>query len=284
MMKIAYLVDSSISINENDRLLDEDDCFFVPLHIIIDKVDYLDDREANRNELIEKMISGKNVSTSQPAYGEVDAVLDEIISMGYDVLVCSLIGSGLSGTQNVVYSCAIEKKLTIVNLDSKGVGAMQIHAVKMFKKELAKGGSLLEIQAKVQHMLDVSNCYAIVDDLSYLKKGGRISSSSALVGSLLKIKPIVMCSKELCGKVINIDKVRTRKKAYEKLVEIVLNDIDVDEYNVVVANFAAEKYAKMLREVILDKYPDAVIDTMDLCFAIGAHTGPNTVALFTVRK
>ncbi|MDH6603605.1 DegV family protein with EDD domain [Bacilli bacterium PM5-9] len=283
-MKIAYLVDSSISLASNDKILDNEDCFFLPLHIIIDKIDYLDDGNIDRNTLIDKVKNAKNVTTSQPAYGEVEYVIENIIKAGYDVIVCSLIGSGISGTQNVVYSCAIDKKITVVNLDSRGVGPMQIYAIKMFKDEVAKGASLLEVQAKVQHMLDVSNCYAIVDDLSYLKRGGRISGSSAVVGSLLKIKPIVMCSKKQNGKVVNIDKVRTRKKAYDQLEKIAFENIDVDEYMIVIGSYDADEYAKALKEVIISKYPDIVVDIMDLCFAIGAHTGPNTVALFTVRK
>jgi len=283
-MKIAYLVDSSISISADDKLLESEDCFFLPLHLIFDGVDYLDDINVDRNDLMNKLKSAKNISTSQPSYGEVEKKLDEIIDLGYDVVVCALIGSGVSGTQNVVFSCALDKKITVVNLDSCGVGPMQVYAVKMFKKELTKGGSLLEIQARVQHMLDVSNVYGIVDDLGYLRRGGRISGSSAMVGSLLKIKPIVMCSKEQKGKVINVDKVRTRKRAYEKLVEIALADIDLDEYMIVVGNFDADEASKNLKEQIIKVYPDAIVDIMNLCFAIGVHTGPNTVVLFTVRK
>ena len=283
-MKIAYLVDSSISLNSSDKFLDSEDCFFLPLHLVIDKIDYLDDVKINRLEMIQKMSKAKHNSTTQPSYGEVEKVLDDIIKRGYDVVVCSLIASGLSSIQNVVYGCAIEKKITVVNLDSRGVGPMQVHAIKMFKEELCKGASLLEIQAKVQHMLDVSNCFAIVDNLAHLRKGGRISGSSALVGSLLKIKLIVMCSKKNNGKITIIDKVRTRKKAYDKLVDLVLKDLDLDEYMVVIGNFGADEYAKGLKKAITEKYPDAVVDIMDLCFAIGAHTGPNTVALFTIRK
>lgn len=282
-MKIAYLLDSSISIAKDDDLLEQEDCFFIPIHIIIDDQDYLDDASLNRKEIIEKIKNADKVTTSQPSVGEVELVLDEIIAAGYDVLVTSLIGSGLSGTQNVVYSGALTKQITVVNLDSRGVGPMQVKAVKMFKEEINKGGSLLDVQAKVQHMLDVSNCYAIVDDLSYLKKGGRITASSAFVGSLLKVKPIIKTNKELFGKVENVAKVRTRKKAYAELVKLAFKDIDLDEYNIVIGSFDADEYAAELKEYIEDNF-SCVVDIMDLCFVIGIHTGPNTIALFSVRK
>ena len=283
-MKIAYLYDSCRSMNKDDKTLDRPDCFYLPLHVIIDGVDYYDDDRTDREFLINQVKDAKNITTSQSSYGEVNDVLDEIIAQGYDVLVCSLIASGISGMQNLVYSCAINKKLTIVNLDSRGVGYMQVYAIKMFKEEVENGKSLLEIQAKVQHMLDVSNCYGIVDDLQYLKRGGRLSSTSALVGTFLKIKPIVMCSKEEGGKVINVDKARTRRKACEKLMEIAFADIDLDEYMIRIDGFDADEYAKEFKEVILEKYPDLVVDIGNLCFTVGSHTGPGTLTFYTIRK
>ncbi len=282
-MKIAYLLDSSISKADNDNILEQEDCFFIPIHIVIDGQDYLDDEKLNRKEIIEQIKNAESVSTSQPSVGEVETLLDQIIAAGYDVLVTSLIGSGLSGTQNVVYVGALSKKIAVVNLDSRGVGPMQVKAVKMFKEEIGKGGSLLDVQAKVQHMLDVSNCYAIVDDLSYLKRGGRITASSALVGSLLKVKPIVKTNKKLFGKVENVAKVRTRKKAYAEMVKLAFMDIDLDEYNIIIGSFDADEYALELKDYIESNF-STVVDIMDLCFAIGVHTGPNTIALFSVRK
>lgn len=282
-MKIAYLLDSSISKADNDDILMQEDCFFIPLHIVIDTQDYLDNEDLNRKDIIEQIKNADSITTSQPGFGEIEITLDEIVNLGYDVLVTSLIGSGLSSTQNAVYVSALEKKIAVVNLDSRGVGAMQIKAVKMFKEEIAKGGSLLDVQAKVQHMLDVSNCYAIVDDLAYLKRGGRISSSSALVGSFLKVKPIVKCNKKLFGKVETIAKVRTRKKAYEEITKLAFVDIDLDEYNIVIGSFDADDMAVELKEYIENNY-STIVEIMDLCFAIGVHTGPNTIALFSVRK
>lgn len=282
-MRVAYLLDSSISIAKDDNLLKESDVFFIPLHIMIDGQDYLDNSDLNRNEIIEQIKNAKEISTSQPSMGEVEILLDEIIAQGFDVLVTCLIGSGLSGTQNVVYSGALFKNITVVNLDSRGVGPMQVKAIKIFKDEITKSGSLLDIQAKVQHMLDVSHCFALVDDLSYLKKGGRISASSAIVGSLLSVKPIVKSNKKLFGKVENIAKVRTRKKAYAKMVQAAFENIDLDEYNIVIGSFDSDESALELKEYIEDNF-SCVVDIMDLCFAIGVHTGPNTVALFSIRK
>jgi DegV family protein with EDD domain len=284
-MKIAYLTDSSISINSDDKFLNNEDVFFIPLHIIIDDVDYLDDGKYDREQLIQDVFKAKKASTSQPSPGEVKILLDDIKAKGFDVLVCACLGSGLSGTQNVIYSVAIESKLTIVNLDSRGAGPMQVAALKMFKKELATGLSLSDVQAKVQHMLDVSNCYALVDNLNYLQKGGRISLASAKFGTLLKIKPLVMCNKEMNGRVVPYDKVRTRSKALIRLVETSFKDIDEDsEYDVAIGEFDAKEDSKILKNIINEMHPNVKVEIMDLCFAIGVHTGPNTLVLFTIRK
>lgn len=283
-MRIAYVVDSSISLSNHDDFFSNEDCFFLPLHIMIDGTDYLDDNTLKREEIITQMVNAKKVWSSQPAIGEVELLLDKIISLGYDVVVTSFIGSGISGTQNTFYAAAIEKKLTIVSLDSKGVGPMNIVAIRMFKDLVAKGGSLVDIQSKVQHMLDVSDCYAIVDDLYHLKKGGRISMTSAIVGNLLRVKPIVMCSKELNGKVISIAKERTRKKAYETVLHDATKDLNMSEYRVVIGDFAADEYSKQMADYVKEKYPNVLVEIMDLCYAIGVHTGPKTIAMFLIRN
>ncbi|MDR3215599.1 MAG: DegV family protein [Bacilli bacterium] len=282
-MKIAYLTDSSISISKKDDFFNNEDVFFIPLHINIDSDDILDDGKYDRQALIKRIYKAKKVITSQPSPGEIEVLLDEIIAKGYDVLVCACIGSGLSGTQNVIYSVAIEKNITIVNLDSKGAGAMQIKALKLFKEEVQKGLSLVDIQNKVQHMLDVSNCYAVVDDLTYLQKGGRISLVSAKFGTLLKIKPLVMTAKEMGGRVVPYDKVRTRKKALQRVVETAFENIVASEYEVVIGNFDADDDAPILKAMIEKMHPQTKVEIMDLCFAVGVHTGPNTLVLFTIR-
>lgn len=284
-MKIAYLTDSSVSLKKGDKFFENHDVFFIPLHILIDDDDYLDDNSYDRDDLIKKVFKAKKASTSQPSVGEIEVLLDEIMAEGYDTLVCACIGSGLSGVQNAVYSVALEKKLTIVNLDSKGAGPMQVAAIKMFKNEIAQGLSLSDAQAKVQHMLDVSNCYAVVDNLNYLQKGGRISLVGAKFGTLLKIKPLVMCDKAMNGRVTPYDKVRTRSKALARLVETAFAHIDYDnEYEVVIGEFDAKADSLILKNIIQKAHPQVKVEIMDLCFAIGVHTGPNTLVLFTIRK
>lgn len=282
-MKIAYLTDSSTMFKDVDEYTSKDNHFFIPLHIMIDSLDYLEGVNLDREKVIKLMKEEKLASTSQPSPLEIEDIVDQIVDAKFDVLVSCPIGSGFSGTQEAIYANATEKGLTVINLDSKGCGPLQLAAIHMFEASIAEGLTLSQAQEKVQHMLDVSDCYTIVDDLNHLKRGGRLSATSAALGSILKVKPILKCNKELGGKLDVIKKVRTKTKAYDALIELALSDLNIDEYKLTVAHFAALENAKMLKDMILSKYPDKKIDIIDLSVVVGAHTGLGCVALFPVR-
>lgn len=282
-MKIAYLTDSSTMFKDLNEYLSKDNHFFIPLHIIIDKFDYLEGVDLDKDNVIKLMKADKLARTSQPSPAEIEDKIDEIIAAKYDVLVSCPIGSGFSGTQEAIYTNATQKGITVINLDSKGCGPLQYAAIKMFEESIAAGMTLSQAQEKVQHMLDVSDCYTIVDDLNHLKRGGRLSATSAAIGSFLKVKPILKCNKAAGGKLDVIMKVRTKTKAYDSLIELALNDLNIDEYKLSIAHFDALENAEMLKEMILKKYPKQDIEIIELSFVVGAHTGLGAVALFPVR-
>lgn len=282
-MKIAYLTDSSTMFEDINEYISKTNYFFIPLHIIIDKYDYLEGINLDRDNVIKLMKMDKLASTSQPSPAEIESKIDEIIADKYDVLVSCSIGSGFSGTQEAIYTGAEQKGITVINLDSKGCGPLQYAAIKMFEDSIAAGMTLSQAQEKVQHMLDVSDCYTIVDDLNHLKRGGRLSNTSAAIGSFLRVKPILKCNKEFGGKLDVIMKVRTKTKAFESLIETALGDLKMDEYKLSIAHAGALDDAQGLKEMILKKYPHQNIEIIELSFVVGAHTGLGAIALFTVR-
>lgn len=282
-MKIAYLTDSSTMFKDIDKYTSADNHFLIPLHIMIDEFDYLEGVDLDKDNVIKLMKQGKLAKTSQPSPQEIEAVIDEIAADKFDVVVSCPIGSGFSATQESIYSQASEKDLTVINLDSKGCGPSQLAAIKMFEEAIAAGMTLSKAQAKVQHMLDVSDCYTIVDDLNHLKRGGRLSATGSAVGTVLKVKLILKCNKEFGGKLDVVKKVRTKIKAYDALIELALADLNLDEYKLTIAHFDALEGAETLKKMILEKYPGQKIDIIDLSIVIGAHTGLGAVALFPVR-
>lgn len=285
-MKIAYLLDSSSSINDNSELFSMPNVYYLPLNIIIDGYKYEDDElnKENQTSLFDKIKNAKSVCTAQPTFQKISDTLDQIIADGYDVVVCALAGSGLSNTQNLVYSIGLEKKLTVVELDSKAVGPLNQAAVNKFMHEVCQGRSLLEVQSKVQHMLDVSNTYALIDNMNYLKKGGRITTTNALFKSLMDVKQIIKCDKDCCGKIKCIANVRGVSKALDKMLEDALKDIIADEYHFCIAHYEAQDLANELKTKLIDLNLELNCSVISLSDTVGAHTGPHCVSLTTIRK
>ncbi|WP_423364393.1 DegV family protein [Mycoplasma sp. P36-A1] len=284
-MKIAYLLDSSSSLKKDNELKSMSNVYYLPLSIMIDGQEHHDlDCQNGNNELDEKIKTAKNISTSQPTFQTIQNVLEKIKEDGYDVLVSSLLGSGLSNTQNLVYSIALEMKLTIVQLDCKGIGPMSRAAIRKFRSETAKGLSLVQAQTNVQHMLDVSNCYGVIADVATLRKSGRISRTNALIKSLMDVKQVVMCDKNCCGRIKGIASIRTNSKAIDRMVEEAFKNIVSKEYTFWIGHYKAEDLIEATVAAIKKRDINAKIEILELTDTVGVHTGPHCISLMTVRN
>ena len=116
----------------------------------------------------------------------------------------------------------------------------------------------------------------MVDDLNHLVKGGRLSNSSALLGNLLSIKPILHFDDE--GKIVVYEKVRTEKKAMKRLVEI-LNDLTADgQYEVSIIHSKAQDKADHLRQLLQESGYQSAIEDVHFGAVIATHLGEGAVA------
>lgn len=122
-----------------------------------------------------------------------------------------------------------------------------------------------------------------MEDLIYLKRGGRVSAATAVIGTALNIKPVLRIDRE--GHLENIDKKRGNKLALKALFDRFSESFDMHiEYPVYISCADNMKDAMALKEMILEKYPEAVVKVTMLSPIIGAHTGPDIVALIHYGK
>jgi len=154
-------------------------------------------------------------TTSQPSPGQFYDVFAELTQAGHEVL-CIVLSSRLSGTyQSAVDASHMLPEADIVIIDSyfvaAALGLMVITAAEM----ATAGRSMEEIVARVEQMRRDMKLYFVVDTLEYLQKGGRIGAASALVGTLLKVKPVLTLDE---GIVKPLDKVRSKRKAIQRLL------------------------------------------------------------------
>jgi DegV family protein with EDD domain len=147
-------------------------------------------------------------------------------------------------------------------------------------EEVKNGNNVDHIVKRLKKMRDRSEIYLVVDDLHHLGRTGRVNNMGAIVGALLKIKPILTFEN---GYINLRKKVRTLKKAYLEVLDI-LDSKDLDESSrIMIAHAKGLENAQKIKEAIEIIHPDKEIEICELSPVISVHTGPNTVGVAWVK-
>ena len=239
------------------------------------------------NEFYKEMTEGRIAKTSAINSQSFYDSFKEILEGGKDILYIGF-SSGLSTTYNSAKSAAKELKAQyperkIITVDSLCASAGQGLLVRLVldKKE---SGATIEEAAKYAESIKKKICHWFtVNDLVYLKRGGRISPTVAFVGNMLGIKPILHVDNE--GHLVNVSKVRGRRGSINALAEKYGELADKNaEGKIYISHAFCEDDARYLSEVIEEKYGKKTELITDVGTVIGAHSGPGTLALFFVGK
>ena len=243
------------------------------------KIDYSDAYSILRQK-------GK-ITTSLANRDDCDKVILPILESGEDVLVLAF-SSGLSGTcQNIINSAEDykemfpERKIIVVDTlaASMGEGLLVHYAVKL-KNE---GKTMEEIAQWVEdNKLNLIHIFTL-DDLFFLKRGGRLSGTSAVVGSLMNIKPLMHVAND--GKLYVTGKARGRKAAIKHLVDSVgEKGVDIENQDIFIVHGDCEEEAKIIGEEVKKQYKVKNIVYNCLDPVIVSHSGPGTLAIFFIGK
>ncbi len=247
---------------------------------------YIKGEEPDFSEAYKFLREKGKVTTSLVSRGECDRVIIPILQSGQDVLVLAF-SSGLSGTyQNIVNSCEDyreafpDRKIIVIDTLSAAMGQGLIvhYAVKLQKQ----GKSIDEIAEWVEsNKLRVNHIFTI-DDLFFLKRGGRLSGTGAVVGSLIGIKPLMHTAND--GKLYVTGKARGRKAAIEHLITSLEKGDDIKNQTVFIVHGDCKEDAKFVAAAIKTRYgvKDVVINCLDP--VIASHSGPGTLAIFFMGK
>ena len=224
-----------------------------------------------------------NITTSLVTREACDSVILPILENGEDVLVLAF-SSGLSGTyQNIVNAAEDyrerfpERKITVIDTLCASLGeGMAVHYAVKLKNE---GKSMDEVADWVEkNKLKICHIFTI-DDLFFLKRGGRLSGGGAIVGTLLGIKPLLYTADD--GKLYVTGKVRGRKAAMEYLIESVGEKaVKPEEQDIFIVHGDCEEDAKYVEREIKKRYKvkSTLYNYVDP--VIGAHSGPGTLSVF----
>ena len=245
------------------------------------------DSDIPATEFYAKMRSGSVAKTAAVNSESFLTMFDGALSEGKDVLYLGF-SSGLSTTYNSARIASLEMKerypdRKIVVIDTLAASAGFGLLVYLAVQKKAAGASLDEVAAYIEELKWKLCLWFTVDDLVYLKRGGRISPTAAFVGNMLGIKPVLHMDNE--GHLINMMKVRGRKTAvatladqYGKLAE------DLAGGTVFISHADCMSDVDELSKLLKDRYGADVKIVTDVGPVIGAHAGPGTLALFFIGK
>lgn len=281
-MKIAVMTDSTAYIPKEMR--DEYGIHMVPLSVVFGDEVYREEIEITVDEFYRKVKESEDLpTTSQPTVGDVVKKLEELVEAGYEAVVSVHISSELSGTYHAVASAGnMVDGIKVYAFDSQyscmPQGFMAIKAVELVRQ----GKSPEEILKELEKLKERIRAYFIVDDLSHLQRGGRLTSAQALVGSLLKVKPILHIVE---GKIVPFEKIRTRKKALARVMDMLYEDAESKEIEKVVFIHGNEEEAALeLRDEFAKKYPDIETSISYFGPVIGTHVGEGSLGVSWYTK
>jgi DegV family protein with EDD domain len=253
----------------------------VPLKVNFGDDTYLDNITLQPAQFYEKLTSYAGLATtSQPSPADFYEVYKKLTDHGHSVISVQLSGA-MSGTYQsaTIAKSMLEEDADVTVIDSKsasyGYGMLVVAAAEMAQAGAAKEAIIAEI-----HRLRAElRLYFLVDTLEYLQKGGRIGKASAVLGTLLNIKPILSINDE--GIVFPIDKVRGQKRAMARIAEMLEADFKHNPVNLTVAitpgyETGFNEISELLRKQLnVKRYLETEIGPV-----VGAHAGPGTVGLF----
>ncbi len=265
--------------------VDELDISMVYMPYIVDGKEYMDDlgRAGGQKDYFDRMRAGAAPTTSLLPMGVYLDIFEPILAQGKDILFIAF-SSQLSGTQTNARNAAEEllekypdRKILIV--DTLSISVPQSILVLKAYELYRQGKPMEEVAQWVEDNKLRAQAWFTVDDLKYLRRGGRISAVAAVAGTLLDLKPIITENRE--GKLVSTDKVRGRKSALRLIADKAAENID-DPANCmpVIIHADAPEEAQRLEKLLRERIPDLPeIQTWYVGPVIGAHCGPGTVAV-----
>lgn len=288
MSKVAIVTDSNSGITQSEAK--EMGVFVLPMPFLIDGKEYFEDINLTQEEFYKLLEEGADVCTSQPAVGDVLALWDSVLAMEeYDSIIHIPMSSGLSGSCETAEMLSNDYDGKVFVVDNKRISVTQRQAVVEAKEMSEEGMSASEIK---QVLLDTSmdsNIFIMVNDLKYLKKGGRVTPAGAALATILGIKPVLQIYGE---KLDAYAKARSVKHAKRIMTEGQIQDIknrfpdDYDKGNfyLQIAYTYDTEAACNYKKEIMDMFPYKEIVMNPLSLSVSCHIGPGALALAYTRK
>jgi DegV family protein with EDD domain len=276
-VSVAVVTDSTAYLS--DELIEGYGIHVVPLYVVLAGHSGREGWDIGPGDVARALgVRGQTVSTSRPTPGDFVAAYRRALATGADRLVSIHLSSELSGTWDAARLAASqvgEHIVTVVDSRSAAMGAG--FAVLAAARSAAAGADAAAVARAAQETADATRTFFVVDTLEYLRRGGRIGSAAAVLGSALAVKPVLHVQD---GRVVPLEKVRTSARALNRLVQRAVEAAGQGPVSVAVHHLAAPERAERLAAELRDRLPQLrELHVTELGAAIGAHVGPGAVGI-----
>ena len=284
-MKIAVLTDSSAYLTKEQQEKYHIDV--LPIPIIWNNKTYRDLIDIGYEEFYQKLNEEKNLpTTSQPSIGNLQKKIDEYVQEGYTDVIVITLSSGISSYYSTVHSIAeAETRIKIHPFDSKITCAGEADYAILAGRLVAAGAGVDLIMHDLTDLQKTMDVRFMVDDLSHLKRTGRLSNAASFVGALLKIKPILSMDVQAEGHISAIAKERQTKRAYKHIQTDFDNLTKNMPYKIQCTIFDSldpDKKAEWVKDYQA-KFPKYEFNTSIIGPVVGVHVGQGTMAMIWCR-
>lgn len=287
MNKIRIVTDSNSGITQEEAK--KLGVFVIPMPFLINGEEYYEDINLTQEQFYEHLRGDASVSTSQPSIASVTELWDELLKEDCEIVHIPM-SSGLSETCHTAQSLAKEYNGKVHVVDNQRISVTQKQSVLDALKLAENGISASQIKEILEQTKRDSSIYIALDTLKYLKKGGRLTPAAALIGSILRIKPVLQIQGE---KLDAFKKVLSLKQAKQEMIGAIKHDLSTrfaqfranGEMTLSIAhtdNFAeADTFRKELEQL----FPDVPVLFVDpLSLSVSCHIGPGALAVTATRR
>ena len=286
-MKIAVVTDSNSGITQAQAK--EMGVAVLPMPFMIDGETYYEDITLTREQFYQRLKDNADIATSQPTPDSILKMWDKLLKE-YDQIIHIPMSSGLSGSCSTAMMLAGEDEYEgkVFVVDNRRISVTQYQSVKDAQMLAAMGMDGTQIKKRLEETAADSVIFITVDTLKYLKKGGRITPAAAALGTLLKIKPVLIILGE---KLDSFAKARTMKQAKTMMMNAIqkeldgrLHDSECRNCHLAIAHTDNEEAALEFKKEVEERFPNADVYMAPLSLSIACHIGPGSLAVTATRK
>ncbi len=275
--KIAVVTDSNSGITQAQAK--ELGIHVLPTPFFIDGELYLEDITLSRDEFFKKLSEEAEISTSQPAPGDLIDTWEKLLEE-YDEVIHIPLSKSLSSSYATAFMLAEDYDGRVQVVNNKRVSVMQKSSVLDALRLVEQGKTAAEIKAILEEETLNARAYITVDTLKYLKKGGRVTPTAAAIGTVLNIKPVLLVSAEKLDSFAKVRGVKAAKKAmFEAAAKDIAENLAGEDVSIYAVSTCDEENTEAWRQEVAAYFPEYEVKSEYLSLSVTCHIGPDAIAV-----